>query len=301
MTTVHVMRGLPASGKTELARTLLGLRFNLDDLRAMLGITPETWTREQEDVAMQMLLAGAKTAVKAGFTVVLDNTHIVPRIPAMYRKVLGPLGVDWVVHDLTDVPAEECIRRDSERDVPVGESVIRKMNKRRSGWQLTPEWLTPDQRGPLEPYVPDTSLPAAVIVDIDGTVALHGDERGHYEYDKVGADKTNDPVVELVQKLAKECEIIFVSGREDRCRDATEKWLWRAGLREHPELRGGTPPLLMRKTGDHRSDDIIKAELFDRHIRDHYNVRWVLDDRTRVVAMWRELGLACLQVAPGTF
>ena len=33
----------------------------------------------------------------------------------------------------------------------------------------------------------------------------------------------------------------------------------------------------------------------------NYNVKFVLDDRNRVVEMWRSLGLTCLQVADGDF
>lgn len=50
-----------------------------------------------------------------------------------------------------------------------------------------------------------------------------------------------------------------------------------------------------------RKDVVIKRELFDRYIRDNYQVLFVLDDRNQVVDMWRELGLKCLQVAPGDF
>lgn len=46
----------------------------------------------------------------------------------------------------------------------------------------------------------------------------------------------------------------------------------------------------------------VKKELFDRYVRDKYNIRFVLDDRDRVVKMWRnEIGLKVLQVAEGAF
>jgi DNA transposition AAA+ family ATPase len=32
-----------------------------------------------------------------------------------------------------------------------------------------------------------------------------------------------------------------------------------------------------------------------------YNVRFAIDDRDRVVDAWRDLGLVCLQCAPGDF
>lgn len=57
----------------------------------------------------------------------------------------------------------------------------------------------------------------------------------------------------------------------------------------------------MRPEGDKRKDSIVKAELFDKHIKDNYAVDFVLDDRNQVVKMWRDMGLKCLQVAPGEF
>jgi hypothetical protein len=151
-------------------------------------------------------------------------------------------------------------------------------------------------------YVPDHTKPFAMIVDIDGTVALHGDERGHYEYEKVSGDRPNWPIVDAVWKLAEEegspgYIALFVSGREDRCREDTIQWLRDRYL----FCPSSDDALFMRKTGDHRPDYIIKREIFDEHIRHNYDVRLVVDDRTQVVKMWRSLGLTCLQVADGDF
>jgi hypothetical protein len=59
--------------------------------------------------------------------------------------------------------------------------------------------------------------------------------------------------------------------------------------------------LWMRPAGDTRRDDIVKAELFDAHLRHRYNVRVSLDDRDRVVALWRRMGLPTWQVNYGNF
>jgi hypothetical protein len=65
----------------------------------------------------------------------------------------------------------------------------------------------------------------------------------------------------------------------------------------HPSGRGGRQDeLWMRAEGDRRPDDIVKAELFDAHVRDRYDVRFV-----RVVALWRRMNLKCWQVAYGEF
>jgi hypothetical protein len=57
----------------------------------------------------------------------------------------------------------------------------------------------------------------------------------------------------------------------------------------------------MRAAKDNRRDDVVKRELYKRHVRDHFDVLFVLDDRTQVVRMWRSRGLVCFQVAPGDF
>lgn len=57
----------------------------------------------------------------------------------------------------------------------------------------------------------------------------------------------------------------------------------------------------MRPEGDERKDSIVKQEIYEKYIKDRYNVRFVLDDRNQVVDMWREVGLKVLQVAPGDF
>lgn len=298
MTVCHLTTGLPASGKTTFARSLGVFRFNLDDYRKMLWGESE-WTHDKEHVAVSALIAGVRAAVEAGHDVVIDNTHLTPSLPKTYRKELSSLGVTFKIHDFTDVDIEECKRRDDERtEGYVGEIVIDRLagnheKARKNGWRLTDKWMNQAEYIMPKPYEPDRSLPQAIIVDIDGTVALHGDERGHYDYDKVSDDLPNANVIRMVMALHRDHEIIFLSGREDRCREDTERWLIR-----HIMLDG---PLFMRKTGDHRPDYIIKQELFDEHIRPNYWVRAALDDRDQVVKMYREMGLTVLQVAYGNF
>jgi hypothetical protein len=89
-------------------------------------------------------------------------------------------------------------------------------------------------------------------------------------------------------------KIIFVSGRPDTYYEATRNFIYK-------KANVGEFLLYMRKEGDIRKDSIIKKEIFDNHIRDKYYVDFVLDDRNSVVNMWREIGLTCLQVAPGDF
>ena len=57
----------------------------------------------------------------------------------------------------------------------------------------------------------------------------------------------------------------------------------------------------MREADDYREDSIVKAEMYDKYVKDKYHINFVLDDRNQVVKMWREIGLFCLQVADGNF
>lgn len=154
-----------------------------------------------------------------------------------------------------------------------------------------------------EPYVAPPGAETALIVDIDGTLALRGTDPGArlwYDWHRVGEDTVNQPVFELIQALhdAYTEEVIFVSGRKDVCRAETEQW-----LRQHLSLEGADPfpPLFMRGADDNRQDAIVKREIFDEHIRGKYDIKYVIDDRDQVVRMWRSLGLTVLQVADGAF
>ena len=136
--------------------------------------------------------------------------------------------------------------------------------------------------------------PSAVIVDIDGTLAIITD-RSPYSHKGVLKDKPNAPVIAVARALAQAGHtLVIVSGRSELAREDTELWLAR-----HLGVPFEGP--FMRPTGDDRRDEAIKREIYDREIAPRFDVLCVLDDRDQVVRMWRALGLVCLQVAPGDF
>jgi acid phosphatase class B len=139
----------------------------------------------------------------------------------------------------------------------------------------------------------------AIIVDIDGTIATHYDADGnqlreHHDYAQVGVDLPIPEIIQIVQMYEfRGYHIIIVSGRMDHCREETINWLIANDV-EFDEL-------FMRKFKDFRPDNIVKHEIFDQNISEQYDIEFVLDDRDRVVRMWRDLGLRVLQVADGDF
>ena len=152
-----------------------------------------------------------------------------------------------------------------------------------------------------------------IVCDLDGTLA-NCEHRVHHVQKTDGAglkrkpnwdafyagvkdDEVNYPVLHVLNALMGRerpiVDIIFCSGRPERCRADTEWW-----LREVCHITDYT--LLMRKDGDFRADYVVKQEILDAHI-DKDRVLFVLDDRQQVVDMWRRNGLVCFQVAEGNF
>lgn len=274
-------------------RPLNRARINKDNFRSMLhdgthlGHDTERQIRFVRDAAVSTLL-------RQGINVVDDNTNLQQKSVREIAKHARALGATVTVWDMTDVPFVVCVERDAARVNGVGDTVINEMFERYLKGKNYPLPLPEDEPDPsIVPYTPRPGTPEAVMVDIDGTVALHGD-RSPYDWSRVREDMPNPPVITCVRELARNRKIIFCSGRTEECRQETEAW-----LDEHV----GVPyeALHMRATGDNRKDAIVKRELFDREIRDDYTVIFALDDRQRVVDGWRELGLTVFQVAPGNF
>lgn len=302
MSTLELTQGLPGSGKTTYAEKQLAAaepgrlaRVNRDRLREMLHGQPhhKPVTEEQVTVAQHTTV---EKLLRAGVNVIVDDTNLVSRHVRTFAQLAQRAGAEFRVRSFTDVPLEECIRRDAARESPVGEDVIRNMHRRfLAGRKLPLPVPTLDAPVTGRPYVPNPTLPRTVMVDIDGTVALHQGVRGPFDTSRYHLDAPNRAVIEVVHGLyLAGYQVVFCSGREETYREVTEVW-----LKEHV----GIPyvALHMRKAGDMRRDDLVKLELFDEHIRGHYQVVAVFDDRDRVVQAWRSVGLTVLQVADGAF
>jgi predicted secreted acid phosphatase len=140
-----------------------------------------------------------------------------------------------------------------------------------------------------------------VVFDIDGTIADIS-ERIHHVKNKpknwtaffagMAQDKAIDSMVELCNILySSGVRIILCSGRNEQHRKETVDWLARQGVNYHE--------LILRADGDMRSDVIAKREMLAGIDKD--KILFVVEDRSRVVEMWRSEGLVCLQCAPGEF
>lgn len=142
-----------------------------------------------------------------------------------------------------------------------------------------------------------------IIVDLDGTIALN-DHREHFIkqdppdwdafFEACDGDSPNEPLINIMTALYYgldgSVEIIILSGRSDQVSSKTVHWLKKHRVLYHR--------LIMRPHGDYTPDEQLKQQMLDEY---GLNPDLVLDDRDKVVAMWRSLGIPCWQVAPGDF
>ncbi|MFF4172413.1 hypothetical protein [Streptomyces sp. NPDC001744] len=125
--------------------------------------------------------------------------------------------------------------------------------------------MTPDNR------------PLAVF-DLDNTLAATAHrqrflERRPKDWDAFFAAAPGDPPLEegvaLCREAAVECEVVYLTGRPERCRRATVDWLAEQGLPEGP--------LHMRRHRDFRPARVTKVEAL-RELAVDRRIRMLVDD-----------------------
>ena len=301
--TVILTVGASASGKTSWAKLMTALHGDMviacrDDIRRMMGFPP-VGDKYQEKTVTVVQRGIIETALLAGRDVIVADTNLNKQLRKNLIKFCHEHGAD-VKLQVFDVPLEELHKRTDNR--PLEEQVPRDAIKRQhdSLQSQIKDGTLDTVDFPVQSYAPykarNNNAEGVVIVDIDGTVADHTGVRSPYDYTKVGLDKTHEDVIEVVQALQlADHKVIFVSGREDSCREATEDWIY------DNILIKGDLVLYMREAGDTRPDWIVKNEIYDREIIPNYDILCVLDDRDQVVRHLRRRGIRVLQVAEGRF
>lgn len=301
-----VLQGPPACGKSTRALELLvdygsdkAVIVCRDSIREACG---EYWVPSRENYISDIEKGAVIAALEHDMIPIIDATNLNPKTIEKWKKIAEEYKaeIEWI--EVVE-PYKVALQRDSnpDRKRPVGKKVLRNFYMK-----YYPNLIAPmsDDRKMIEF---NTDKKKAIIVDIDGTIALR-QNRNPFDYEKVYEDRVDHRMAHLLKNLINETEykVFFVTGRENigNCYELTKKWL---NDNIYP-LQGhdGFFPvdnwrLLMRGEGDHRSDEITKKEIYENHIAPWYDVVCVFDDRNRVVKMWRDLGLLVAQVYDGDF
>lgn len=300
-----ICQGLPASGKSTYAKELVSKerfkRINRDELRVMLDCS--VWSKANEKIVSDARDQMMKNSLQNGFNVVIDDTNLVESTVKHLVEIAREVGDVEVTIEPFNVSTEECLERNSKREgiARVPDSVILGMSKLIKG-KLSRKIIELPARLKMFDLKQNESLPKAIICDLDGTLALIGD-RSPYDASQCDTkDKPNTPVIECVKAMfLAGYKIIYMSGRDEKYREQSKRFIEKH-LQYFFDTQKCIPyELFMRPLNDKRKDSIVKRELFETHVAGKYNVQFVLDDRNQVVEVWRQIGLACFQVAEGNF
>lgn len=273
--------GVSASGKSTWANGQEGFAIICrDNIRGLLF--PEyhnseyKMTKAKESKVSEAASNQWLVALHQGRNVIIADTNLNPKYRDLWVQRGEDAGYEVEFKDFP-ISLEEAWSRDQKRGVySVGRDVISQQYKM---WN---EYIG------RKCYTPNESLTKAIIVDIDGTIALRHN-RSPFEWDKVCQDQPRKFIIDLIKSYWKsklQCHIIFVSGRDSICRHETTEW-----IQDNMGLMYQSIELYMRKEGDQRKDTIVKEEIFWDNIADHYNVLSVFDDRPCVVEMWYDIGI----------
>ena len=273
MKKVIVLRGLPASGKSTWAKSQIDTnpgkykRISKDDMRSQFD--NGKYSKGNENFILKARDALILLALQEGYQPIIDDTNLHPKHIETIKELVKDLAT-VEIKDFTDISLKECIERDRKRANYVGEKVIRSMYN---------QYLRPE----IPVIEHNSTLPNALIVDLDGTLALF-DRKVASAYGRDFTEDTlNRSVYTLLNRYEEFCRALLVSGRQEKDREATTTWLkMHAVPYDH---------LCMRQTDDKRSDYIVKQEIYNEHIKDKYNIIMVIDDRLQVCRLWYELGL----------
>ena len=134
-----ILQGIQGSGKTTWAKNWVKedpkhrVRFNQDDIRNMFGVY---WVPSREPLVKAMHNSFLNEATLEGYDIVLDNMNLnqktldeIKEIVEEFNKwiSLSPVDLHYDIKYQTffDTPLEECIARDSKKENPIGENIIR--------------------------------------------------------------------------------------------------------------------------------------------------------------------------------
>ena len=129
MATLHLMVGLPCSGKTTLAKKLEqdlpALRLNLDEWHIPLfGQDADEPEHDARHNQIEMLLwRVASRALELGNDVILDYGLWAREEREDYRQRAKELGASSEIHYL-DVPADELLRRLEKRNLDASDDIF---------------------------------------------------------------------------------------------------------------------------------------------------------------------------------
>lgn len=280
-----ITKGLPASGKSSWADEYIKenpnfVKIEKDQIRKNGELFKDgkyVHKRGDEAIVLKERDRLVREAFRQGNSVISSDTNLVQKHVTQLTNIAKQNRASVEIKSFLDVPLKELIERDQKREESVGEQVIRRMFHTQV--KKMPTFLK---------Y--DPNLPFVVVCDLDGTLTKGPKDRSPYEWHKVGQDDINLGVAHVLDGIAliDYAKVFIFSGRNAVCRPETEEWLERHDI-EYDLLEMRPQYLEDGVTENNLSDETIKADMIEKHIRGKYNVLVWFDDRVRVSNMLRDV------------
>lgn len=312
MPALTITIGCPGSGKTTWAKEQVRRKGNTvlvcrDDFRDQLfgGLQTYKFSKTKEQLVTDAQKAAIVAAFNRGQNVIVADTHCSSKYLTSWKQFAKEHNATFSTHDMFKAYLKEQADAVATRGL---DGVMGTYRARCQKWNLTrlnsvpPEvvdemfdrYLDQIYGFKIPQHIHHENLQKAAVFDIDGTLAHMLDLRGPFDWKKVGVDKVDLVVAEIMSMYRTAgYAIIVMSGRDGVCEPETRQWLKDNNL-EYDYL-------FMRAPNDQRNDGIVKQELFMDKVDGNFNVHVCFDDRNRVVDRWRAMGIKCLQCEPGNF
>lgn len=296
-----ILIGAPGSGKSTFAKYHIRteenwMRLCRDDFRTM-HFTYSNLEPHKEGLITEMIDASVESLLRKRCNVLIDATHCRAEYLNHYIAKFNHLAdISFKIFEAdANTIADRCNKRNLEtgKYIPTNVQIryMKELEELKKSFDFSPRPLLDNRVLAIKQ---DSSLTKSIICDLDGTLAIIN-HRNPFDASSCDEDELNTPVANTLKIFAKEgYEILLVSGREDRFREPTIRFLEKYDIPYNQ--------LWMRQSKDFRKDSIIKKEIFDAEIKGKYFIEFVLDDRDQVIDLWRnDLKLPCFQVNYGSF
>lgn len=136
----------------------------------------------------------------------------------------------------------------------------------------------------------------AILVDVNGTISdvskvvhmIQGKEKDWIGFfDAMNSDRVpvNPMVKDFIKRFRPAYAVVLVSGAPDRYEAQTKAWLLRHGV--------SFDAIHFRPDWDKRRGWQFKKTLFEKRLKNIYDIKLVLDDKQDACNMWMDKGIPC--------
>lgn len=294
-----MLAGPPGSGKSTYARSLI--YDDGDHGLATIYVNQDSQSKKHLDIFQE--------AIDSEKDIVLDRMNFSKGQRARYLDVARSRGYVIkiiVFHENYNTCLERCRNRFGKHETINDEQSARgALNTFFTKYERP----TQDEADKIEFQYPEGDKPSAIVIDLDGTlcdvahrrhfVRREGKKDWSGFFKGMVDDVPNKWCADIVKSMSNEHTIVYCSGRPDNWRPHTVEWLKKYDL---CDVNGSDDfHLYMRSRNDSRDDRIIKEMLLDFEILTRFKPYFTIDDRKRVVDMWRSRGYTCLHCDEGEF